>query len=280
MPYNAEISRSNPTAFLFLIDQSGSMNDRMINGKTIAQWVADVMNRTLMNLITRCTKAEGTRDYFDVGIIGYGGRGVLNGLSGSLADRIFHPISELEANPLRLEERVKKEDDGAGGILERKITFPVWFEAEAYGGTPMCHALVTAAGEIVDWCDKHPDSYPPTILHLTDGEANDGDPEDIGKKITTLSTEDGSVLFYNLHTTVGNEKPIIFPNSEDGLPRNKYAEMLFNISSILPEHLNGCALEKGYPVKENARGYMYNADAVAIADFFDIGTRAAPSQER
>ncbi len=27
MPYSAEISRTNPTCFLFLIDQSGSMGD-------------------------------------------------------------------------------------------------------------------------------------------------------------------------------------------------------------------------------------------------------------
>ena len=33
MPYQAEISRSNPSCFLFLIDQSGSMSDPFAGGE-------------------------------------------------------------------------------------------------------------------------------------------------------------------------------------------------------------------------------------------------------
>ena len=50
MSYTAEISRSQPTAFLFLVDQSGSMDDKMASGRSKAQFVADVLNRTLMEL--------------------------------------------------------------------------------------------------------------------------------------------------------------------------------------------------------------------------------------
>ena len=82
MPYQAEISRSHPTAFLFLVDQSTSMQAAMSNGIAKAQQVADVVNRTLFTLVTRCTKAEGTRDYFEVGVLGYGGSEVRNGLKG------------------------------------------------------------------------------------------------------------------------------------------------------------------------------------------------------
>lgn len=274
MAYEAEISRANPTAFLFLIDQSGSMSDRLATGRTKAEQVADVMNRTLMNLITRCAKAEGTRDYFEVGVIGYGGHGVSNGFKGELSGKIMHPISEVEEAPLRIEGRIKKEDDGAGGIIEKKIKFPVWFEASAYGGTPMCNALVTAAQELVDWCDAHPDSYPPTILHITDGEANDGDPEEIASKLATLSTDDGEVLLFNLFVSNVKSDPIVFPDSAAGLP-NEYAEMLFRMSSVLPKHLASAAKEKRYTLGEDARGYIFGADAAEIVDFFDIGTRAA-----
>jgi hypothetical protein len=72
MPYVAEISRSTPTAFLFLVDQSGSMDDKLPSSdRSKAGQVADVLNRTLANLITRCTKSEGTRNYFEIGVIGY-----------------------------------------------------------------------------------------------------------------------------------------------------------------------------------------------------------------
>ena len=54
MPYTAEISRVNPTCFLFLIDQSGSMAERFGGeaGKTKAEGVADAINRLLQTLVT------------------------------------------------------------------------------------------------------------------------------------------------------------------------------------------------------------------------------------
>lgn len=48
--YTAEISRTNPSAFLFIIDQSGSMDERMETEQTKAQFVADVLNKTLYQL--------------------------------------------------------------------------------------------------------------------------------------------------------------------------------------------------------------------------------------
>ena len=84
MSYTAAIQRSDPTAFLFLVDQSGSMSDKMAGEKTKAQFVADVLNRTLMNLVTRCAKSEGVRNYFDIGVLGYGGSGTDNGFVGSV----------------------------------------------------------------------------------------------------------------------------------------------------------------------------------------------------
>jgi hypothetical protein len=41
---------------MFLIDQSGSMDEKMETGGTKAQFVADVLNKTLYELIIRCTR--------------------------------------------------------------------------------------------------------------------------------------------------------------------------------------------------------------------------------
>ena len=64
------------------------------------------MNRTLATLITRRTRAEGVRNYFDIGVIGYGAT-VGNGFEGALAGSILQPVSAIEAAPLRIEERQK-----------------------------------------------------------------------------------------------------------------------------------------------------------------------------
>lgn len=274
MSYTAEISRSQPTAFLFLVDQSGSMNDKMASGRSKAQFVADVLNRTLMELITRCARAEGTRDYFHLGVIAYGDSGVGNGFHGTLGGSILHPISQLEANPLRVEDRKRKVDDGAGGVIEQTVKFPVWFEAKASGGTPMRTAISQAAQELVAWCDTHPESYPPTVLHITDGESTDGDPEELANYLRQVVTHDGQVLLLNLHVSTSGADPITFPASETGLP-DAYAKLLFRMSSQFPEHLVKFAQEKHPKVSLESRGFMFNAQAPEIVDFFDIGTRAS-----
>jgi hypothetical protein len=275
MPYQAPIQRSTPTAFLFLVDQSGSMGDRMAGSeKTKAQFVADVLNRTFVDLITRCTKADGVRDYFDIGVIGYGDGGAQNALKGQLATQVLNPISAIEASPLRIEDRMRRVDDGAGGLVEQSIKFPVWFEPRATGGTPMCDAIRRAGEELAAWCDAHPDSYPPTVLHVTDGESTDGDPEQLAQTLRQFATNDGNVLLMNLHVSAHAGNPISFPAGEQGLP-DQYAKLLFRMSSELPAHLIKVAQEKNLRVSHESRGYIFNAEAAEIVDFFDIGTRAS-----
>lgn len=274
MSHEAQISRSNPTVFLFVVDQSGSMSDKMSIGKSKAEFVSDALNRTLVNLVGRCRKSEGVRDYFEVGVIGYGGRGVENGFPGALSSRVINPISAIEQNPTRVEDRKKKMDDGTGGIIEIAVKFPVWFEPRADGGTPMRAALTMAAEELAVWCDAHPDSYPPTVLHVTDGESGDGEPEEIASNLAQLRTNDGPVVVMNIHVSSLGSDTVKFPGSESGLPDN-YAKLLFRMSSPLPAGLAAAAKDKGYNVSPESRGYVFNADAGEIVDFFDIGTRAS-----
>jgi hypothetical protein len=86
--YSAEISRANPTCFVFLLDQSGSMEDRIGGGEESRKCdvVADALNRLLSELAIKCAKEEGVRDYFHVAVVGYGVE-VGPALAGPLAER-------------------------------------------------------------------------------------------------------------------------------------------------------------------------------------------------
>ena len=117
MSYEAEISRSNPSAFLFLIDMSGSMTDPYAGGKRKADGVADAINKLLSNLSIKCTKSEGVRDYYEVGVISYGKQGQPV-LGGELVGQALVTISNVANHPARIEERTKKEEDGAGGVSD------------------------------------------------------------------------------------------------------------------------------------------------------------------
>ena len=274
MPYQAEISRANPSCFLFLIDQSGSMGDPFAGGEAKrkkADLVADAINRLLQNLVIKCAKEEGIRDYFHVGVVGYGDN-VAPALGGALAGRELAPISDVGNMPARVEQRMKKVEDGAGGIVEQPIRFPVWFDPTAHGATPMCQAFVTAHDILTRWIAQHPDSFPPIVINITDGEATDGNPSAAAAALRDLQTSDGNVLLFNIHLSAKAGAAIEFPAQVDLLP-DEFARSMFELSSPLTTTMRTIAQQEGYPVDEQSRGFVFNADMVALIKFLDIGTR-------
>ncbi len=275
MAYTAEISRESPSCFLFLIDQSTSMNEHVAAGDETAQkakGVADSVNRWLQELSIKCAKVEGVRDYYHVGLIGYG-KSVGPGFAGAIAGREIVPISEIAENPARLEERCKKIPDGAGGLIEQTVRVPVWLDPMADGGTPMCRAAGEAERILTEWIADHPDGYPPTVIHITDGEATDGQPMERVRALANLFTSDGNVMVFNIHLSANpNAEPISFPDSPEQLP-DEYSKMLFETASPLTPTMAALAREHGFAPTDQSRCFVLNADMVILVQAIDIGTR-------
>lgn len=282
MPYSAEISRSSPGAFIFLLDQSASMQDVFGGAEqkgdaapSKARVLADVVNRLLQNLVLRCAKEEGVRDYFSVGVVGYGERvqpliEPAEGYGGA-ADLI--PISHLAERPLRLEERLRETVNEQGESTEQRVKRPIWFEPHAKNGTPMCQALDFAAQMVRRWIDVHPDAFPPIVLNVTDGEATDGDPLRFAQQLRSFATGDGEVLLFNVHLSESEAAAVELPEAMSELPSDEYAHQLFQMSSRLPFSMRAAAEQEGYTVNIDTRGFIFNADPTALVRFLEIGTR-------
>ncbi len=232
--------------------------------------MADVINRFLQNLIIMCSKTEGVRDFYHVGVIGYG-ETVGSSLRVVEDETCLVRISELAEYPLRIEERARKFDDGAGGIVEQAIKFPVWFEPVARGRTFMAEALELCATSVSDFILLHPDCYPPIVINITDG-ASDSPPEQAAASLRSLASRDGNVLLFNIHISHLQNQPIVFPASEHDLP-DAYANMLFRMSSQLPPSMLELANTRECVVSQDARGFVFNGDLVSVIRFIDIGTR-------
>lgn len=271
--YEAQISRGNPSAFVFLIDQSGSMAGDWAGepGKNKAQALATILNRLIQNLVLRCAKEEGIRDYYEVAVLGYGAK-VGSALGGALAGVDLVPISRLGESPLRVEERSRKVDDGVGGLVDQRIKLPVWVDPQADNGTPMREAFSRAVAILSPWVSAHPDSFPPIVINITDGEPNDGDPTDKAAQLTSLATTDGSVLLFNIHISSAPGQPIVFPSSEASLP-DDHARLLFRMSSVLPAYMRTAARQEELAAEETSRGFAFQSDAVSVIQLLDIGTR-------
>lgn len=286
MSHSAEISRSNPTAFVFVIDQSGSMADAMPGSdppKRKCDAVADSVNSLLRNISLRCAREDGVRDYFYVGVIGYGAT-VGSAFGGALSGRELVPLSELANAPASVEERSKKIDDGAGGLVEQKTKFPIWFQPQANGGTPMTQALKLAHQWIETWVGLHPSSRPPIIIHITDGESTDSqDPNEANRMVsaamnslTSITSADGSPLLFNVHVSnKSSGQPNAFPADESRLP-DEYSRMLFHGASCLTEDMLSVAnKEHNLGLHEGAKAFVLNGELTLVVQAIDIGTRAS-----
>jgi hypothetical protein len=240
-------------------------------GKRKADGVADAINRLLQNLVIKCAKSEGVRDYYEVGVLGYGAS-VGPAFGGSLAGRDLVPISEVADQPARVEERTRKVEDGTGGLVDQTVKFPMWFDPVASGGTPMGQALTRVHQLLQGWVAQRPNSYLPIVINITDGEATDGDPSAAAQAIRNLATQDGNVLLFNCHISSRAAAPTVFPDSDAGLP-DEYARLLLGMSSVLPAGLREAAQSEGLKVSDQSRGFAFNADLVELIRFLDIGTR-------
>ncbi len=275
MPYAAEISRTSPSCFLFIVDQSTSMSEEVASGKGTKQkaaGVADNINHWLQELSIKCAKSDGVRDYFHVGVIGYG-RKVGPAFVGSIAGREMVPISEIADSPTKIEEKITTVPDGAGGLVEQKVKIPVWFQATADGGTPMCRATMEAQRILEEWVGQNPAGFPPIVIHITDGEATDGEPTERIRSLTNIATSDGNVLLFNIHMSANPDAtPVSFPDSADHLP-DDYSKMLFETASPLTPTMRALAKEYGFKTTDKSRGFVLNADMGLLAQAIDIGTR-------
>ena len=197
--------------------------------------VADAINRLLQTLVVRCAKGEYILDRYYIGVIGYGGEIGLGFPVEALAAKVLQPVSRIGSHPLRIEDRVKRVDDGAGGLVEQHVKFPVWFEPKAQGKTPMCAAL--QAAHEVDRRLRRP-STRAAFRRSSSTSATARRPTAIRQPamaaaLRSLASQDGNVLLFNVHVSVAGERPILFPTDERDLP-DDYARLLFRMSSPLP----------------------------------------------
>ena len=279
------IDRKNPTFFLFLVDQSGSMSEPFAGqaNRRKADGVADAINRLIQGLVFRCSMGNEIADRYYIGLIGYN-NSINLGFGGKLQGQYQVPVSQVGNNPLKIEERIKKVDDGAGGILEQRTKFQVWLEPVAQGKTKMREALETAKESVADFVQSFPDSFPPIVFNITDGVPTDAtspefpEVEAAAMALREVANRNGSgVLLFNMHISSQNAQPILYPSQESVLP-DRYSRLLYRMSSPLTDEMLRIANAAEQEFAPGARGFVFQGDAVSVIQLLDIGTKVGSNR--
>jgi hypothetical protein len=282
-PYSQEISRQRKACFLFLLDQSYSMEEPL-GGSPLRKCdqLCKAINAWLQNMVIEASRPE-VRDYMDIGVIGYRTDEDANPiiepalLGDNLSGRELVTIVDIYENPFRMETVTQQiTDEETGEIFDSEAEMPIWVDPKAEGGTPMCGVLYKAYEILDKWTTDHRQSFPPIVINISDGESQDGDPTPYAESLMSLDTDDGNVLLFNCHLSMTAADPFMFPSSDEVLP-DDLARVLFKMSSVFPGEIYERALTQGFELQPNARGMAFNVDMVRLIKFLDMGTRAAPA---
>lgn len=272
-PNSKQWSSATPGYIIFLVDQSGSMQESYTEGKTRAEFTSLVINRTVNELINTNMDGEKVKDRVFVSMIGYGGSSAL-----AVDDIRSDYLSSFADNPLRMENLKKKVSDGAGGLIEIDEQMPIFIEPTANGLTPMADALSFAKELIEGWLQKKPDNPAPIIINISDGLPYTGTSVDdamnkaisVSKEIMAINSDDGNPLIFNSHIGDGGTQ-CGFEESESELSDDQ-AKFLFKISSKVPESYKQAAVKQDFKVKAESKGFVSNADPESFIKFINFGS--------
>jgi hypothetical protein len=181
-------------------------------------------------------------------VIGYGAgvRTICSGMISVLAEQV-----------VRVERSRVLVDDGTGNTVELEMSLPIWVEPAARNGSPMAEAFAEVRRVISSgWLTRHPDSFPPMVINITDGEPDDADAVRVeAARLRELENSDGNVLLFNCYIPRRKVLDLVFPWALEQVPGEE-ARFLFQISSPLPASICQEAAKIGMSLRPGSRGFM------------------------
>ena len=143
-----------------------------------------------------------------------------------------------------------------------------------YSGDDEVYSLLPGGRELISVAELAAGEPP---INITDGEATDCDDAElraVAGQIKSLRTADGNVLLVNIHIAAGDTPhTVFFPSAEEASYPNRYAEVLYDCSSPMPEVFNEAIREaKGPGALPPFRGMSFNASAEELITMLNIGS--------
>jgi hypothetical protein len=247
-----------------------------------SQVVAYTANTLITELLDRCRRTDGIRNYYDIAVIGYCGDKV----ESLLCTEGFASVKELSTREPSTSAIAFEQELEDGSMLLTRHHQKNWIEPLAEGTTPMYEALHKALNLVEEWCEQpqNQDSFPPIVINITDGEATDcgdNDLRDVCSLIKRTSTSDGDTLLLNIHICSDNSLPsVIFPMQEEISLLNHKARLLADCSSTMPSVLDNAIHDlKGVGAIPPFVGMGYNASVVELLSMINIGSRSITQLE-
>lgn len=258
--YNNSFTRHNPGLLIFLVDQSGSMENTLLDKNyNLAQMVSDAINSILNMLLYKNCYGEEIRRTSFVCIIGYGSDwDNAEILLAEWIDNINKPLVQVR-DLLNTDLKKKWNNDAYWMEIYRK--------ADNGGMTPMASAFSLAKDVTAAWIEEHNGLQDPApcIINITDGYPSDDEFELISaaNDIMKIGVPDGNSIIFNIHvSTDSNISKYEFP-IDATLCSDELYRMLYELSSTITSDLaDGIFLFSERQLEDKEKLFVYNIDNI------------------
>ena len=201
------ISEVHPTVIVFVVDQSCSMargtNLDNVNYDYISDLVGEAINLQIESFLKKCIADDGAVSHlYDIAVIGYGNN-VYPAWNGELAAQPLH-------GPMELMSHIKSPGDQFRWVDAK--------DTETHGRCDLAFEYVYNL--LKEWISKEENrfSYPPTVIHISDGEVKREYQESFllnAEKLKSLHTETGNVTVWNIGYLPVRFKEHVFLSGEE-----------------------------------------------------------------
>ena len=230
-PYRKQWGSTHPGHIVFLVDLSGSMEDKI-------DYVIDALHQTCRSISAHCKSNSGPKNRVSVSIYGYN----------------YHIVELLKVDAIGLSKALLEAKKGGRPLFNKKE------EAKPEFQTCMKMAFDKAKEDVEQWiaqqkAEGRTEIPSPIVINITDGEPYEGDDiskEDVFEKtrqaamaLMNVSTDDGNVRIFNVHHDPTISDPSLsFPTSQPTI--NENMAFLYQISSPMYEDLLDSAHTFGF----------------------------------
>lgn len=238
-PYSSIITEENPVAVFLILNQSYPTEELItFEDKKMSKAQAEgiIVDQVINELIVRNTSNGIIDDKYQLAVVGYGDYAY-----NCFEKKNVQSLKELNDNPLFV-KTITKEIKTRHGIKRIETKQPVWVKPQSDGGAYLNKALDRVKDMVDIWIEKHPISFPPVIIHITEYRyhgAEDSDMIQLAREMKSLFTNDGNALFFNI-IIAGKEDSVsvVFPSSKREIGKSHYGEVYYLMSSTLPSTYN------------------------------------------
>lgn len=224
MPYDILATSKTPALIIYLLDVSGSMNEKLGQKRRI-DVVMDALAAMLKQMVFRSTKGSRVSPRYRVAMYAY-------------SDHVYDLLGGIK---------------GVDQIAQLGVP-----ELSTMRSTDTARAFAQAEKLLQQELPALTHCPAPLVCHMTDGEYTGADPEPVVRRIMNIRVPDGNVLVENIFISdhILSER-IADPKRWEGVrPKTKlnsdYARKLRAMSSPIPPGYRAMMREGGYEIADDA----------------------------